>query len=321
MPVWCVIELSDPDARSGLKVMAGILLVFYINLVTLFLYWFFTTNSSRANLYNWYQYLTGQSASAVPGEFVQVEGSVHNAGNAPFSLVELQAKVYDENGNLMGNSTQYLDASALIPGSPAHFQLHVASLLSPFQSGMTSPQVLFYDDFSDSASGWQKNSGNQGETTYFKGQYRINVENVNFDLWSNPGKNFSDSRVEVDSVKLAGPENNRFGVQCRYKDADNYYFAVISNDGYYGIGKVVEGEQSFIPKNGMQVTNTIYAGSATNHIRLDCVGTRLTLYVNGNYVDSVEDSDLTAGDIGLVAGTFEEKGTQILFDNLVVFHP
>jgi len=321
MPVWCVIELSDPDARSGFKVMAGVLLVFFITLLSLFLYWFFTTNSSRANLYNWYHLLSGQASSSVPGEYVQVQGTIYNPGNSPFSLVELQAKVYDENGNLLGNTTQYLDSAVLIPGTPTYFKMDVTSLLSPFQSGMTKQQVLFYDDFSGKANGWLENSGTEGETTYSEGQYRVTVSSSNFDLWSNPQKNFTDSRVEVDTVRQGGPEGNRFGVQCRYTDANNYYFAVISSDGYYGIGKVVDGEQTFLPKNGMLVTDTIFAGSAVNHIRFDCVGSRLTLYINGDYVDAVDDSDLKAGDVGMLAGTFEEKGTQILFDNFVVFQP
>jgi len=252
---------------------------------------------------------------------VQVQGTIYNPGNAAFSLVELQAKVYDENGNLLGNSTQYLDSSALISGAPTHFKMAVTSLLSAFQSGMTNQQVLFYDDFSGKENGWLENSGIEGETTYFEGQYQITVNSVNFDLWSNPNKSFTDTRLEVDTVRQDGPEGNRFGLQCRYTDANNYYFAVISSDGYFGIGKVVEGEQTFIPENGMQVTDTIFAGSAINHIRFDCVGTRLTLYINGDYVDAVEDQDLTVGDVGLLAGTFQEKGTQILFDNFVVFQP
>lgn len=321
MPVWCVIELSDPDARSGFKVMAGVLLVFFITLLSLFLYWFFTTNASRANLYNWYQYLSGQSTSSVPGEFVQVQGTIYNPGNSSFSLVELQAKVYDENGDLLGTSTQYLDSTDLIPGTPTYFKMDVTSLLSPFQSGITNQQVLFYDDFSGKFNGWLENSGTEGETTYYEGQYRVTVNSANFDLWSNPQMSFTDSRVEVDTVRQDGPEGNRFGVQCRYADANNYYFAVISSDGYYGIGKVVDGELTFLPKNGMQVTDTIFAGTAVNHIRLDCVGSRLTLYVNGDYVDAVDDKDLKAGDVGLLAGTFEEKGTQILFDNFAVFQP
>lgn len=321
MPVWCVTELSDSEARKELRVFAGILLAFIVNVFSLVLFWFFTTNSSRANLFNWYQYLTGRANSTTPGQFVQVEGSVQSPGDMPFSLVELQAKVYDADGNLLGNSSQYIDADSLIPGSPNPFRMDVTSLVSPFQSGMTNQQVLFYDDFSNSSSGWQKNSGELGETAYIEGQYSITVKGANFDLWSNPSISFADTKIEVDTVRLGGPDNNRFGVQCRYVDVDNYYFAVISSDGYYGIGKVVKGKQTFIPKNGMQVTEKIFAGSAVNHIRFDCIGNRLTLYLNGDYVESVEDSDLQSGDVGLLAGTFEDKGTKILFDNFVVFQP
>jgi hypothetical protein len=321
MPIWCITELSNTEARKGLRVFAGILLAFIINLISLVLFWFFTTNTTRANLYNWYQYLSGQTDITTPGQYVQIDGNIQGSSDAPFSLLELQAKVYDAEGNLLGNSSKYIDGSSLIPGSPNRFQMDVTSLVSPFQSGMTNQQVLFYDDFSNPASGWKQNSGELGETVYVEGQYSITVKSANYDLWSNPSINYSDTKIEVDTVRLGGPENNRFGVQCRYVDVDNYYFAVISSDGYYGIGKVVKGKQTFIPQNGMQVTDKIFAGSAVNHIRFDCIGTRLTLYLNGDYVDSVEDTDLKAGDVGLLAGAFEEKEVKIYFDNFVVFQP
>lgn len=181
--------------------------------------------------------------------------------------------------------------------------------------------VLFYDDYSDPASGWPKVTSDGGETTYEKGQYRITVNNANYDIWSTAGVSFNDVKIEVDATKQAGPESNRFGIQCRYTDPDNYYFAVISSDGYYGIGKVVDGSQVFLNETGMMVTDKVYAGSTVNHIRLDCVGTRLSLYINGDYVDAVDDSDFTSGDVGLLVGTFEKKDAQISFDNFVVVSP
>ena len=182
-------------------------------------------------------------------------------------------------------------------------------------------QIIFFDDFSNPESGWQKTSAEEGETAYFEGQYRITVDNTNFDLWSNPGLQITDGKVEVDAVKTAGEESNRFGIQCRYQDVNNYYFAIISSDGYYGIGKVVDGIQSFLHENGMLVTDKVNPGSVTNQIRFDCVGTRLSLYINGDYVDAVDDSDLIEGDVGLLAGTFEKQGTQVTFDNFVVVNP
>lgn len=321
LPLWCVIELGDPDSRRWVKILSGVLVAFFINILCFFLYWLVTTNPSRANLLNWYQYLTGQTASIAAEDIIRVDGTVQNPGAFSFSLIEIQARVYDKDGNLLGNNTTYLDSASILPGSPTRFQLDVTSLDSSLNGGLANMQVLLYDDFSDTGSGWTNSESEAGETAYYQGQYRISVDNANYDLWANPGVNFSDVKIEVDATKLAGAESNRFGIQCRYVDVDNYYFAVISSDGYYGIGKVIDGTQTFLNEYGMLVTDKVYSGSSLNHIRLDCVGSRLTLYVNGDYVDAVDDSDLASGDVGLIAGTFENKGTIVSFDNFAAVNP
>jgi hypothetical protein len=43
--------------------------------------------------------------------------------------------------------------------------------------------------------------------------------------------------------------------------------------------------------------------------------------VNGQILADVKDSDLSDGDIGLIASTFDESGVDILFDNFVVTRP
>ena len=58
-----------------------------------------------------------------------------------------------------------------------------------------------------------------------------------------------------------------------------------------------------------------------NHIRADCIGNELTLYVNGQQVATATDSEFTGGDIGVIAGTFSTPGTDIHFDNFVVTRP
>jgi hypothetical protein len=185
--------------------------------------------------------------------------------------------------------------------------------------------AIFQDDFSDTGSGWDSiRVDNEGMTDYDNGVYRIQVLTTNTNVWANPGKsNISDAKVEVDATKYGGPDNNVFGVICRYEDENNFYYFVISSDGYYGIGKVINGEQVLIDMEGnyMVPTDTINQGAAINHIRGDCVGSTLTLYVNGQQVDSKTDTDLTSGDVGLMAGTFDEAGTDITFDNFQVLKP
>jgi hypothetical protein len=71
----------------------------------------------------------------------------------------------------------------------------------------------------------------------------------------------------------------------------------------------------------MQTSDVIRQGQATNRIRATCNGSLLGLSVNGYDLVEVEDVDFTAGDVGLIAGTFETPGTDILFDNFKVLKP
>jgi hypothetical protein len=60
---------------------------------------------------------------------------------------------------------------------------------------------------------------------------------------------------------------------------------------------------------------------ATNHIRADCIQDKLSLYVNGVHLIDVIDGDLLEGNVGLIAGTWDTPGTDILFDNFLVIQP
>ena len=185
----------------------------------------------------------------------------------------------------------------------------------------TPMAILFQDDFSDPYSGWDHANVPEGITDYENGYYRIYVNTTETDVWSNPGLHFTDVVVEVDAAKAGGPDNNDFGVICRYQDVRNFYFFIISSDGYYGIGKVVDGEQILIGADQMYPHDVIQKGNATNHIKVDCVGSHLVLYANGAKLVEVEDSMFSSGDVGLIAGTFAETGTDIHFDNFIIYTP
>jgi hypothetical protein len=181
--------------------------------------------------------------------------------------------------------------------------------------------VLFQDDFSDPSSGWDRIQADEGITDYEDGYYRILVIETEMDVWANPGLSFTDVVIEVDATKVGGPDDNDLGVICRYQDMNNYYFFIISSDGYYGIGKVINGEQMLIGTNQMFPDEVIKQGNATNHIQADCIGSHLVLHINGKKLTDTLDTDFASGDVGLLAGTFAEPGTDIHFDNFVVRKP
>ena len=188
----------------------------------------------------------------------------------------------------------------------------------------TGPQILFQDNFSDVNSGWDRTTNEYGTTDYATGGYEIKVIQTDAFFFANPYQTFqNDVRIEVDATKIGGPDDNAFGMQCRYQDVDNYYFFYISSDGFVGIGIDSAGQKTIISSSdGNMVSNSsINQGAATNHIRADCIGSNLTLYVNGTQAAAATDSTFTGGDVGLIAKTFSEAGTDIMFTNFMVYNP
>jgi hypothetical protein len=182
--------------------------------------------------------------------------------------------------------------------------------------------ILFSDDFSNTDKKWDQINETTRITDYYNDAYRIMINDTNSDTWANPGnESFTDVQIEVDATKNGGPDDNDFGIICRYTDVDNFYYGVISSDGYYAIMKMSGGTGSPMGQDSMLQTDQIAQGVATNHIRFDCIGPTLTLYINGTQVDQETDSEYTTGNVGLVAGTFTTAGTDILFDNFFVYKP
>lgn len=185
-----------------------------------------------------------------------------------------------------------------------------------------SSNVLFSDDFSSNNNKWDTASDTNMTTDYYNNAYRILVNVANYDAWSNPDDlSFTDVQVEVDATKNGGPDTNDFGVICRYKGLDGYYYGVISSDGYFGIYKKTAEGGTQLGVGGEKFSDKILTGTATNHIRFDCVGSTFTLYVNGTQIDQETDTSYKDGNAGLIAGTYTETGTDILFDNFFVYNP
>lgn len=179
--------------------------------------------------------------------------------------------------------------------------------------------ILFQDEFENNTTGWDRVSNENGIMDYDQGVYRILVQQPTMNFWSTPEKNFRDVRVEADVIRLNGPDENRVGLICRYQHGD-YYFFIISNDGFYAVGKFIGGNTILLGQSEMQSSDFILTNSI-NHLRADCIGNTLTFFVNFNQIASVQDTDFPSGDVGLLAGSFSESGVDVSFDHFVVMQP
>ncbi len=181
--------------------------------------------------------------------------------------------------------------------------------------------VLFQDDFSLEGSGWDRYRDDIYVADYAEGGYHIRVSAPNTDAWATPHLNFGDVAIDVDATKLAGPDDNVFGVICRYQDPLNYYFFLVSSDGYAGIGVNKEGRRKLLTGDSLLPSPVVARGDTENHLRAECVGYNLALYVNGALVAQARAAEWPTGDVGLIAGTYAESGTEIRFDNFSVLRP
>ena len=197
----------------------------------------------------------------------------------------------------------------------------------------SSEGAVFEDDFSgDKDCGWVLY--NRGGTTASieDGGLRISTNQPGQIWWTNPGQSLDDAIISVETRQLSGPDNNAYGIICRYQNETNFYTFLISGDGYYAIGKYQSGSDQITYLSGIDASDptddagyvfseAIKQGVDTNQLRASCIGNELSLAVNGIPLETVTDPTFVTGDIGLGVSTLEQGTAVIEFNNLRVLAP
>lgn len=188
-------------------------------------------------------------------------------------------------------------------------------------SNNKSTNILFVESFDDTARQMDRYSETTGSAGVTGGEFQLQVLEPNYMHWALVNQSYGDTVIEFQARKAAGPDDNLYGAICRYQDELNFYYLVISSDGYYGIGRVIQGARSLIGSQQLLPSPSIQGGTGINHIKVVCAGATLSLEVNGELLTSVEDAALATGQVGLLAGDFSTTGIDIRFDNLLVTRP
>ena len=185
--------------------------------------------------------------------------------------------------------------------------------------------ALLRDDFSgEQTCGWREYNQGGAVVEIADGTLSISTSQTGQIWWTNAGRNFSDAIITVQARQTSGPNNNAYGVICRYQDENNFYFFLISGDGYYAVGKYVTGEDRPIyltPNQEYIFSDLINQGVATNLLRVSCAGDELSLSVNGLPLITVTDNSFDGGDVGLGVSTLEQGTAVVQFDDLLVLAP
>jgi len=133
-----------------------------------------------------------------------------------------------------------------------------------------------------------------------------------------------DVIVEVDAKAIRGkPEDTSMGVVCRAGTWDSEYYLGIRPDGYAMITKMLSDSQTVTLIAGYH-RGAIGRSGPTVHVRGECIGDKLALYVNGQKVEEATDSELGYyGWVGLFVGNEAEAPPRadVSFDDFVVRLP
>ncbi|MBK7216229.1 MAG: hypothetical protein IPH95_03955 [Candidatus Promineofilum sp.] len=187
------------------------------------------------------------------------------------------------------------------------------------------PDFLFADDFSGEFDcGWALYDRGGGAAAIDNAAMQLAVGQPGQLWWTNPGRDFDDVVITTEARQVDGPNDNAYGVICRYQNEENFYAFMVSGDGYYAIGKYQSGVETvtyLTPDAQFQPSDAINVGVASNELRVSCVGNQLSMEVNGIPLLSVTDPTFVTGDIGLAAATLQQGTAIVEFDNVRVTTP
>lgn len=196
--------------------------------------------------------------------------------------------------------------------------LALVLLAAPLAAIQAQGGILFEDDFSDTKSGWEVGEYDGGDVGYGNGYYFVTSTGSGSMMWGVANQTFDDIIISVEATQFSAPSNsnNGYGVMCRVQPDGSGYMLYISGDGYASI--VLASEGSFTALVDWTTSDAVIQGNSTNLLEASCLGSDLSLTVNGELVVEASDDTYASGDIALSATTFETTMTEIHFDNLVV---
>jgi hypothetical protein len=185
------------------------------------------------------------------------------------------------------------------------------------------PQVIYFDDFSDTDSWWANDEDEDFGSKYTADGYHI-YNNIKWGaIWSYRNQTYANVGLEVDGTRLEGPGDSYFGVVCNFSnEGDNYYALVLGDNGFYGLLLHENGESEFL-ESGLDEAGVINRGQGkTNRIRGVCNGGHFLIYANGELLLDTWDDSLEEGIVGLVVGNKGADGrAEFRFNDFAITYP
>ncbi len=133
--------------------------------------------------------------------------------------------------------------------------------------------------------------------------------------------NYDNGRYSVEVEAVDGSVESAYGIIFRATpNATDFYYFLISVDGFYSIGGCQNGckDGNFVRvgDNMWSSSAAITPGLGQRHLlAVEAIGDNLTYYINDVEVGSYTNPNFIKGDLGILVQTFDSAAT-VAFDNL-----
>ena len=185
-------------------------------------------------------------------------------------------------------------------------------------STSTGSEILS-DDFSSSS--WGTGTDENSSVEYSNNALDVSVNKDAYFVWSTPtDENYENVHMEVTAFNHSTDSAGAFGIICNMQLTNTSYYFAITGAGEYAIGLYTLAGDTLLTNDGKWgKSSLIKSGADSYRIGADCGGGTLTLYVDGQRIDSASDTTYTSGKAAVFAWSGKElNGTHVSFDDFVM---
>src|SRR5258706_6434630 len=181
--------------------------------------------------------------------------------------------------------------------------------------------VLLKDDFS--SKDWGTLNETDDVVEYDGEALRMKIFKKNWFVWSTPnGKIYKNVHTEVTVTNNDGESTTAFGIMCDQQDTtSNYYYLAMTPGGEYTIALAARDKTDvFLTNNDQWASSDLIKKNASSYrVGADCGNGTLTLYVDGQRIDSVSDNTYGNGSVGAFAWSGENVShADVSFDDFIL---
>jgi hypothetical protein len=141
-------------------------------------------------------------------------------------------------------------------------------------------------------------------------------------LYRYMGIDLTDVNLEVNALKLDGESDASIGLICRLKGNSFYAFLFFPESFSVAIYKYDRNGWDELSSRVLSQGTKINPSDTANRLRAECVGDKLTLFINKQPILTVWDDEFLSGDVGMImtGNGSKRRPLKATFDDLEVFN-